>query len=81
MNLPYRWPGEKFVAFATREKDNSLKHDDCRAAAVRTMPNIGLATNGEKVSEVLTDDALLEQRSLRLHLPIAAVVVLAHCDA
>lgn len=77
----YRWPGEEFVAFATRQEDNSLKHDDRRVAAVRTMPNIGLATTGGKVREVLRDEALLKQRSLRLHVPIAAVVVLAHCDA
>ena len=77
MNPIYRWPGEEFVAFATRQKDNSLKHDDRRVAAVRTMPNIGLETTGGRVKEVLRNEALLKQRTLCLHLPIAAVVVLA----
>jgi hypothetical protein len=81
MNRPvYRYPGEKFVGFATRQRDKTLKHDDRRVAAVRAIPNRGLRTAEGKVSEVLTDEALLKERSLHFHVTIEAVVILARSD-
>jgi len=77
---PYRYPGEEFVAFPTRQRYKTLKHDDRRVAAVHAFPNIGLTTAEGKLSEVLRDAALLKERSLYFHLPIAAVVVLPHSD-
>jgi hypothetical protein len=77
---PYRYPGEKFVGFATRQQDKTLKHNDRRVAAVRAIPNNGLRTAEGKVSEVLTDKALLKERSLHFHVLIEAVVVLARSD-
>jgi len=81
MNPPiYRYPGEKLVAFATRQQDRTLKHDNGRVAAVRTIPNIGLTTADGEVSEVLMDEALLKERSLYCHVQIEAVVVLCSRD-
>jgi hypothetical protein len=82
MNPPiYRHLGEKLVAFATRQRDGTLKHDTARVAAVRAIPNIGLTAADRKVSEVLMDEALLKERSLYLRVPVEAVVVLESRDS
>lgn len=85
IRLPYRFHGQTFVGLATRRHDKTLDH--YAYAALPSIPNNGQTILREtieecrKVIEVLTDDALLKERSSAWHVPIKAVAVVVRNDA
>jgi hypothetical protein len=71
----FKYPGQKFVGVATRQKDNSLNH--VGFILVDAIPKNGDPLFQGKVAEVLTDAELLKERSACALNNIEAVVILA----
>lgn len=71
----FKYQGQKFVGIATRQPDGTLKHE-C-FILVNAIPKEGASLFDRKVSEVLTAQALLDERSSCALNTIEAVAVLA----
>lgn len=70
----FKYPGQKFVGIATRQTDGTLNHS--AFALVNAIPCKGGTFADREVSELLTDEALLKERSLCALATIEAVAVL-----
>lgn len=70
----FKYPGQKFVGIATRLNDGTLNHSGF--TLVHVLPKKGAMLFDREVSEVLTDEALLKERSLCAQNNIEAVAVL-----
>ena len=57
----FKYPGQKFLGLATRQKDKSLKH--VAFTLVTVIPRKGDALGDMEVVEVLTDPEVLKERS------------------
>jgi hypothetical protein len=71
----FKYPGQKGVGVATRLKDGTLDHSGFIFVSV--LPKKGGVLFDREVSEVLTDEALLKERTLLAQNDIEAVAVLA----
>jgi len=70
----FKYLGQKFVGIATRQTDGTLNH--LAFALINAIPQKGTTMSDREISEVLTDEALLKERSLCALNKIEAVVVL-----
>jgi hypothetical protein len=71
----FAYPGQKFVALAMRQPDNTLNH--FAFARADQLPKLGEVIENMKVVELLTDEELLKERSACALNPIEVVAVLA----
>ncbi len=75
----FKYPEQKFVGLATRRRDNSLNH--FAFALVNTVPALGETIRDRNVIELLTDEKLLQELTVRARVDkIAVVAVLANED-
>ena len=75
IQIIFKYPGQKFVGVATRQKDHSLNHE-CYIL-VNDIPKKGDPLLQGNVVEVLTDAELLKERSAFALNNIEAVAILA----
>lgn len=74
----FRYPGQKFVGIAARQTDGTLYHSGF--TLVNSLPSRGARLFDREVLEMLTDEALLKERSRFALVEIEAVAVLGKQD-
>jgi lipoate-protein ligase A len=71
----FKYPGQKFVGIATRKADGTLNHQGY--VLIDAVPRKGATLFDRPVSEMLTEEELLKERSRCALNEIAAIAVLA----
>jgi lipoate-protein ligase A len=70
----FRYPGQKFVGIATRKTDGTLAHQGY--ILIDAIPKKGATLFQRPVLEVLTEEKMLKEISLRAANTLEAVAVL-----
>ncbi len=75
----FKYPDQKFVGIATRERDGTLNHQGF--VLVSVIPEKGSMLFSRQITELLTDEELLKERSSCALNRIEAVAVLSGKEA